>query len=309
MSPRHPDRSTRQYVQQQVAAQQQQDLRQLQDLDDDWLGLDALSMSVSAAVPPANRPASPSKYYESEDFVGFLAEMRLETFAVAFMEHGYDDIAVLRELPEEQLDELLQDVGMAQGHAARFRLGLRSAREQPIGLSDLGELRVSATAHRAAGSSDGTDGVSQLATAPPKVFRMSMETPLQEFVDKLSRVLRLGSTEEVVELTYDDGIDADVIIIDEQDFTDAKAVAAKDAGCRLEMCVELSLEAAEELQQKRSEEQRQKELEREERHRQMLQMQHAQQLEAQAALEAAQAAQAAHAQSQDGGGGAKQQVV
>lgn len=298
-----PQRSrSRQYVQQQVAAQQQlaaaqqqqlaaaqqQDLAVLQDLDDDWLGLDALSMSVSAAVPTAARPANPSKYYESEDFVGFLAEMRLETFAVPFMEHGYDDIAVLRELPEQQLDELLLDVGMAQGHAARFRLGLRSAREQPIGLSDLGELRVSATAHRAAGSGD--DIVSLSATVVPKVFRMSMETPLQEFVDKLARVLRLGSTEEVVELTYDDGIDADVIIIDEQDFTDAKAVAAKDAGCRLEMCVELlSLETAEALRQERLEEQRQKELEREDRHRQMLEMQHAQQLEAQAAIEAAQA--------------------
>ena len=55
----------------------------------------------------------------------------------------------------------------------------------------------------------------------------------------------------MVELTYDDGIDEDVIIIDEQDFTDAKAVAAKDAGCRLEMVIELaSAEAAVALREK-----------------------------------------------------------
>jgi len=60
-----------------------------------------------------------------------------------------------------------------------------------------------------------------------------------------------SGTDEVVELTYDDGIDEDVIIIDEQDFTDAKAVAAKDAGCRLEMVIELvSAEAAVALREK-----------------------------------------------------------
>ena len=61
---------------------------------------------------------------------------------------GYDDIAVLRELPEEQLVDLLLDLGMGQGHSARFRLGVRSARERPLGLTDLNELRVSATCRR-----------------------------------------------------------------------------------------------------------------------------------------------------------------
>jgi hypothetical protein len=62
-----------------------------------------------------------------------------------------------------------------------------------------------------------------------------------------------------------------VIVVDEQDFTDAKAVAAKDAGCRLECRVELlSLEAVEKRNQDRVEAERLKELERQQRHEQML---------------------------------------
>jgi len=162
---------------------------------------------------------------------------------------GYDDIAVLRELPEEQLVDLLLDLGMGQGHSARFRLGVRSARERPLGLTDLNELRVSATCRRA--REEDFDDAEEPEETLRKVFRISCETSLAEFVQKLARVMRLSGTDEVVELTYDDGIDEDVIIIDEQDFTDAKAVAAKDAGCRLEMVIELvSAEAAVALREK-----------------------------------------------------------
>ena len=258
------------------------------DIDDDWLGLDALSLSVGAvpdelAASEARSPASP--YYDAEDFYSFLEAMRLESFVEGFMEHGFDDIAVLRALPEQQLDDLLEDVGLGQGHAARFRIGIRSAREQPLALADLGELRLSATAYRprSSGSSDegggssagdsGAESHSQMQVLPgaPKVFRMSMTTTLQAFLEKLARALRIGGADEIVELTYDDGIDADVIVVDEQDFTDAKAVAAKDAGCRLECRVELlSLEDVEKRNQDRVEAERLKELERQQRHEQML---------------------------------------
>jgi len=172
--------------------------------EEDWLGLDALSLVADA---PAASP-----YYEPEDFGAFLSAMRLEEFAPTFKEHvrsracprvrltavsaqrsvclqGYDDIAVLRELPEEQLVDLLLDLGMGQGHSARFRLGVRSARERPLGLTDLNELRVSATCRRA--REEDFDDAEEPEETLRKVFRISCETSLAEFVQKLARVMRL----------------------------------------------------------------------------------------------------------------------
>ncbi len=314
-SPRsaHPQRQQH-FHQQGVSRQHQQLQPEPQpepDVDDDWLGLDALSFSVAVGASgapnelAANDARSPSTYYEAEDFYSFLEAMRLESFVEGFMEHGYDDIAVLRALPEQQLDELLEDVGLGQGHAARFRIGIRSAREQPLALADLEELRVSATAYRPrptgstdegsviSGGSNAAEDHSQMQVLPgaPKVFRMSMKTPLQAFVDKLARALRIGGTDEIVELTYDDGIDTHVIIVDEQDFADAKAVASKDAGCRLECRVELlSLEAVEKRTQEQAEAERLKELERQQRHEQMLREQ--QLLQQQNALDISEQAEA-----------------
>ena len=296
VSPRSVHQQRQQHFHQQGASRQHQH-RQPEpqpdaDVDEDWLGLDALSFSVvvgasdaSSELAEAEARSPASTYYEAEDFYSFMEAMRLESFVEGFMEHGYDDVAVLRALPEQQLDDLLEDVGLGQGHAARFRIGIRSAREKPLALADLDELRVSATAYRPrhSDSSDEGSGISvsagraedrsqmQVLPGAPKVFRMSMKTPLQAFVDKLARALRIGGPDEIVELTYDDGIDTDVIIVDEQDFADAKAVAAKDAGCRLECKVELlSVEAVDKRKQEQAEVERLKELERQQRREQML---------------------------------------
>ena len=182
-------------------------------------------------------------------------------------------------LPEQQLDDLLEDVGLGQGHAARFRIEFGPQRAA-VGPGRPWRNRVSATAYRPrpSGSSDDESGSgaedklqAQVLPGAPKVFRMSMNTSLQAFAEKLARALRIGGPDEIVELTYDDGIDADVIIVDEQDFTDAKSVAAKDAGCRLECRVELlSSKAVEKRNKELEEAQRLKELERQQRHEQMV---------------------------------------
>lgn len=220
---------------------------------EDWLGLDALSLVSHAAhvqLPRQQSPA-PQALYESEDFEAFLAAARLSEFGEAFTEHGYDDLAVLRSLSDRELQALLQTVGMGPGHSARFLLGLRISREAPLGLWALGELRVSATVLRPHSAEDemGSGPIldddrsarAQVLTAEePKVFRLACETCLADFQTKLAAVLRLpGGPSQIMEITYTDGVDEKVVIVDERDFTDAKAVAARDAGCRLECTVEL----------------------------------------------------------------------
>ena len=42
-------------------------------------------------------------FYESENFVSFLSQLRLGEFGSAFTEHGYDDLSVLAGLDESSL--------------------------------------------------------------------------------------------------------------------------------------------------------------------------------------------------------------
>ena len=50
-----------------------------------------------------------------------LRAYRLEQYADAFDEQGYDDLPYLRELDEESLRKVVQDqIGMKPGHMERF---------------------------------------------------------------------------------------------------------------------------------------------------------------------------------------------
>ena len=55
----------------------------------------------------------------------FLAAIRLEQYAEAFDEQGYDDLPFLRRLEEEHLKEICDSVNMKPGHAHKFELKLR----------------------------------------------------------------------------------------------------------------------------------------------------------------------------------------
>ena len=50
-----------------------------------------------------------------------LQSFRLEQYAAAFDEAGYDDVGYIRILKDDALSELVETVGMKPGHAAKFR--------------------------------------------------------------------------------------------------------------------------------------------------------------------------------------------
>lgn len=55
----------------------------------------------------------------------FLAAIRLEQYAEAFDEQGYDDLPFLRRLEEEHLKEICDSVNMKPGHAMKFVMKVR----------------------------------------------------------------------------------------------------------------------------------------------------------------------------------------
>ena len=65
----------------------------------------------------------------------FLASIELSSYAEAFDEHGWDSLRALFDINESDLNQLITDVGMKSGHAARFRRALiasGSAGELPV---------------------------------------------------------------------------------------------------------------------------------------------------------------------------------
>ena len=50
-----------------------------------------------------------------------LQHCRLEAYAAAFEEAGYDDIDYIQVLDGPQMGELIESVGMKPGHASKFR--------------------------------------------------------------------------------------------------------------------------------------------------------------------------------------------
>ena len=52
--------------------------------------------------------------------------MKREQFYDEFEEAGYDTLEILKDLDEEELEELIDDVGMKKGHAKKFLRALES---------------------------------------------------------------------------------------------------------------------------------------------------------------------------------------
>jgi len=69
-------------------------------------------------VPPPPPPPPPPP--EKATLEGLLAQLHLENFASGFEEEGYDDLETLKLCPDDELQELLDGMGMAAEDATAF---------------------------------------------------------------------------------------------------------------------------------------------------------------------------------------------
>lgn len=72
--------------------------------------------TVLAATPPPAAPAPTMNLLE------WLTSIKLETYADAIIEEGYEDLPFILELAEGDIDELAADVKMKKGHAKKFNV-------------------------------------------------------------------------------------------------------------------------------------------------------------------------------------------
>jgi hypothetical protein len=83
---------------------------------------------VHTQVPSEGVPPVPEPEPEPEPeltLLGWLSGFKLQSYASAIGEQGYDDLSFLRGLSETEVDELATDVGMLKGHAKRFKSELQ----------------------------------------------------------------------------------------------------------------------------------------------------------------------------------------
>ena len=63
----------------------------------------------------------------SQTTATFLAEHDLSSYTAAFDEHGWDSLPALQDISDDDLKQLVTDVAMKSGHAARLRTALGKA--------------------------------------------------------------------------------------------------------------------------------------------------------------------------------------
>ncbi len=87
---------------------------------------DAAAAAKEAAIAKAKAEAARIRQAEADGTeVGqWLRNLNLGMYTVAFKEHGYEELEVLKHVLESQVETLMQGVEMAVGHAFRFRDGL-----------------------------------------------------------------------------------------------------------------------------------------------------------------------------------------
>ena len=92
----------------------------------------------------------------SQTTATFLAEHDLSSYTAAFDEHGWDSLPALQDISDDDLKQLVTDVAMKSGHAARLRTALAKAPAAAAAAPAENGLAVSAVlaAPAAAGQSD-----------------------------------------------------------------------------------------------------------------------------------------------------------
>ena len=65
-----------------------------------------------------------------EGVQSLLQSFRLEQYAHAFDDNGYDDLQFLLEMKDDEVTELVKNVAMKPGHAHKFRDLLKRAQNE-----------------------------------------------------------------------------------------------------------------------------------------------------------------------------------
>ena len=115
----------------------------MKDTDPAPTGSDDIELTAVQDVPMASSvPAASSEHEEQglrpdgSDGVAFeLAKLRMDRYADAFMQHGYDHWPEILRLPPMRREMLIERVGMSANHADRFKEQLRVQR-QAAGIPD-----------------------------------------------------------------------------------------------------------------------------------------------------------------------------
>ena len=90
----------------------------------------AKTEDAAAAAPPAASSSSAGAAVPCESVAALLSAVRLDSYADAFMEQGYDDFDFLLSIAADAclLAELARHVGFKPGHKARFECELANQR-------------------------------------------------------------------------------------------------------------------------------------------------------------------------------------
>ena len=166
-----------------------------------------------------------------------LEQLNLGAYADSFMEEGWDELAQLRSVNEKNLDQLIVDVKMKSGHAAR----LRGALLNEPGTAP-GAALPSATSTQPASAPAAQPATAQLPSAQPAVTQPASQLPplfhatdeatteQAKFVQKLGSrnglgVLIHGST---IETFADPTLGPTIIIVSKKSFMCACCRVKKD---------------------------------------------------------------------------------
>ena len=91
-----------------------------------------MGASSSRPWPPATANLPTAQLQEGEDAVSAkLRSLDLIQYITAFQERGYDDLAYLSELSQDELLDLAKRVGMLEGHAAKWVRAVSGATISP----------------------------------------------------------------------------------------------------------------------------------------------------------------------------------
>ena len=98
----------------------------------------------------------------------FLAKHELSSYTAAFDEHGWDSLPALQDISDDDLKQLVTDVAMKSGHAARLRTALPSAAVAAVAAAAVAAVAIAAASSpRRRGAEPAAEPAAKPAVYPP----------------------------------------------------------------------------------------------------------------------------------------------
>ncbi len=90
---------------------------------------------AAAATPSTALALVPSSAEGMPEVAQMLERFKLANYVEVFDDQGYDDLEFMLRMRPEQVEQLIADVGMKPGHAAKFKLYLETERQQAAAMA------------------------------------------------------------------------------------------------------------------------------------------------------------------------------